>query len=647
MSERLDDAEVATALADLDRRISALGLDIWIGAEPTFTDRFSSAPEWLSQALGADKEARARRLVARLAAEAPGAALLRTPGRRYPGEAEPRFSYGLLARRDGTPVWAGPPDPLRGGAPADPQALERLDACLSAELGSAGGGAAPATALVTDGGAVYLALDVPASDADGYERLLRLAAHAANTAGIAGLILRGAAPPPDPALAWSTLTPDPGVIEVNQAPWPSVYDLWGANRPLYRAAAEEGLTPLRLHYNGLVDDSGGGGQLSIGGPTPEASPFRVQPQLLPRLVRYLNRHPSLSYWFAPHYLGACSQAPRPDEGVADLFDELGLALEQLAERPGADPAFVWRSLSPFLRDVSGDSHRSELNIEKLWSLWPRPDAIDGVVEFRAFRMGPTPEHLAALAALIRALVAMLMVRPYEAPLVRWGERLHDRFALPYFLLQDLDEVLAELADSGLGLDPILTDRLRADPGREIGQVNLGSTVLTLSSALEFWPQVGDTLSQPADSRLVDASTARLQVLLCGGSAESLAGWRLTINGFLVPLHVEGGPGEPAALIGVRYRRFPAGPLGLHPGIEPVLPIRLRLDHVDGRRCELDYHEWRPDGGPYPDLPGDLDEAARRRAERLVTRLGEVGAPDPAGEPRAAALSDYGFDLRRT
>lgn len=638
--------EITTALADLDARISALGLAIWIGAEPTFTDRFSSAPEWLGEALGADKEARARRLAARLAAEAPALALLRTQGRRYPGEAEPRFSYGLLSRRDGTPVWNGPPDPLRGGGRADSAALARLSACLDTELASAETSAAPTTALVADGEAIFAALELPAVDSESYQRLLQLAARAANAAGIAGLVLRGAPPRPDPRLAWSTLTPDPGVVEVNQAPASSLVELWAANQALYRAAAEVGLAPLRLHYNGQVDDSGGGGQLSIGGATPDESPFRVEPRLLPRLVRYLNRHPSLSYWFAPHYLGACSQAPRPDEGVADLFSELGLALDQLADRPAPDPGFVSRSLSPFLRDLTGNSHRSELNIEKLWSPWPRPDGIDGVVEFRAFRMPPTPAHLAALAALVRALVAMLMVRPYEEPLVRWGERLHDRFALPFFLRQDLDVVLAELAESGLGLDPVLTGLLCADPGREIGQVDLGGTALTVSSALEFWPQVGDTLNQPADSRLVDASTARLQILLSGASADALAGWRLAINGFLAPLRVEAGPGGPAALIGVRYRRFPAGPLGLHPGIEPLLPIRLRLRHADGRQVEVDYHEWRPDGGPYPDLPSDLDEAARRRAERLVTRLGEPGVPAATREPRPGAVSDYGFDLRR-
>jgi len=646
MSESLDDPEIATALADLDARISALGLTIWIGAEPTFTDRFSSAPEWLGQSLGADKEARARRLAARLAAEAPGTALLRTLGRRYPGEAEPRFSYGLLVRRDGAPVWEGPPDPLLGGGPADSAALERLSACLGAELASAETSAAPTTSLVTDGQAVFAALELPAADAGGYQRLLRIAARAANAAGIAGLILRGAAPRPDPRLAWSTLTPDPGVIEVNQAPWPSAGELWAANRRLYRAAAEEGLAPLRLHYNGLVDDSGGGGQLSIGGPTPEASPFRVQPQLLPRLVRYLNRHPSLSYWFAPHYLGAYSQAPRPDEGVADLFEELGLALEQLADRPAADPAFVWRSLRPFLRDVSGNSHRSELNIEKLWCPWPRPDGIDGVVEFRALRMAPTPEHLAALGALLRGLIAMLMVRPYDEPLIRWGERLHDRFALPDLLLQDLDAVLADLGDSGLGLAPALADLLRADPGRQIAELDLGGERLTLSSALEFWPQVGESQGQPADTRLVDASTARLQVVLSGASAAALAGWELVVNDVLVPLRQVAGTREPRALIGIRYRRFPAGPLGLHPALEPSLPLRLRLRHRDGRLLEAGYHEWRPEGGPYPDLPSGPEEAARRRAERVLVRRGP-GLPEaPHREPPAGSLSGYCIDLRR-
>jgi uncharacterized protein (DUF2126 family) len=168
----------------------------------------------------------------------------------------------------------------------------------------------------------------------------------------------------DERLCWTTVTPDPGVIEINQAPAASALELLEANRALFASATNADLAPYRLHYNGELDDSGGGGQLSIGGPSPEESPFVAEPHLLPRLVRYLNHHPALSYWFAPVYVGAFSQAPRPDEGICDLFRELEVTLERIATQPAPDPEFLWRSLNSFLRDVSGNAHRSELNIEK-------------------------------------------------------------------------------------------------------------------------------------------------------------------------------------------------------------------------------------------------------------------------------------------
>jgi uncharacterized protein (DUF2126 family) len=702
-----DDSTTAVSLElhEHDARLSALGLDVWIGAEPTFTDRFSAAPEWYGRALGEGKEARARRLVGHLAAEVPGCALLRTLGRQYRGEDDLRWSYGLLSRRDGEVLWWGPKDPLAGGEAGDVGAVDRYVVALEEGLATAGwrgfsfpgsvpqemrillriDGAEPDSrpetderlsrpsvhgslavaespvdtlsvegqylfivSLIEDGGAHFVSLELPAArDVDSFLALLGLIQGAAVAAELSGLILRGFPPAVDARLCWSTVTPDPGVIEVNQAPAASVCELLAENRRLFLAASNDDLSSFRLHYNGQVDDSGGGGQLSIGGPHPDASPFCVTPQLLPRLIRYLNHHPALSFWFSPSYVGAFSQAPRPDEGIADLFEELGVTLEQLAARPAPSVEFLWRSLSPFLCDISGNTHRSELNIEKLWSHSPRPDGIGGVVEFRAFRMAPTPEMLSALAALIRSVIARLMTRPFDEPLVCWGETLHDRFALPFFLEQDLDAVLEDLDTCGFGLGPATAELLRSDSSRGIARWPCTDGCrMSLSAALEFWPQVGDTLNQPADSRLVDASTARLEIRIEGGPAAILANWSLAVGGYALPMRMEEDRDGPVRVFGIRYRRF-TWLHALHPGIEPRLPIPIQLYNADtGELLEVEYYEWRPDGGAYPGLPQDLDEARRRREERVVRRSTQPSAPPLMCDPPVSCLTEHCFDFRR-
>lgn len=692
------------ALREHDSRIEAAGFEIWIGAEPTFTDRFSSAPEWNGIALGAEKEKRARRLTARLAASRPGGILLRTLGRQYPGESQRRWSYGLLCRRDGNPIWTGPADPLSGGGPANDETFVRFLAHLIDSMAAAGwrgfrfpgkqageqrilfrtDGAAPRPSLrddtrvlrpslhapdqeradlvdslsregfylliltlVEEDGQHFASIELPyVRESQELLQLLDLIGAGANRAGLKGLIVRGYPPVADERLCWTTVTPDPGVIEINQAPAASALELLEANRALFASATNADLAPYRLHYNGELDDSGGGGQLSIGGPSPEESPFVAEPHLLPRLVRYLNHHPALSYWFAPVYVGAFSQAPRPDEGICDLFRELEVTLERIATQPAPDPEFLWRSLNPFLRDVSGNAHRSELNIEKFWSPAPRPDGIAGVVEFRAFRMARTPESLAALAALVRSVIAMLMAQPFDQPLVYWADQLHDRFSLPFCIEQDLDSVLGDLEDTGFGLAPAITDLLRYDSGREITSMRCGEHCLRLVSALEFWPQVGDTVNQPSDSRIVDASTGRLEIRIQGSGVEHLEDWELAVNGYSVPMRLERGEDGPVRLVGIRYRRF-SNAHALHPDVEPALPIRFQLyNRNSGRLMEASYFEWRPDGGAYEGLPADLGEAERRRNERFVCRHRHTTSPPPTRNPTPYALTEYCFDLRR-
>jgi uncharacterized protein (DUF2126 family) len=693
--------ELEESVARIDRIIAEAGMAVWIGAEPTFTDRRSEAPEWLNEALGADKERRARQLLELLRERQPGAVVLRTVGRQYAGEPRPRWGYGLYARRDGQPVWRGPPDDLGGAAPAVAP-LAALHAALIAALCARGWIAAnagdfgdgtlrlvfrvdgqPSVALAA--GDVRLGRpsihDAPIPDTGAQDELaalgdqlvvlgmaqnqasvelpafasvpqfldfLSLLADAATSAGVSHLTLRGFPPPVDASVALMTLTPDPAVLEVNQAPAADIRSFLDHNRQLFALATEVGLAPFRLHYNGTVTDSGGGGQLTIGGPTPAASPFFVTPQLLPRLVRYLLRHPSLSYWFATSYIGGSSQSPRPDEGLGDALEELALALEQLARIEAPAPDLLWGTLRHFLADCSGNPHRAELNIEKLYNPYLPGRGRLGLAEFRAFRMAASAERLAAVALLVRALCAMLAKSDVVPELTRWGSALHDRFALPSQLRGDLRQVLDDLARAGLALGPSIEAELLADPDRHMGTLELASCRLEVERAFEFWPLVGDVASQESvSSRLVDSSSARIEVRLSStrGALEA-QDCDVLVNGYRLPLVPVRTPDFDGYAFGVRYRSFvPA--IGLHPSIASCSCLVLDLiDRRSGERARGSAYAWRPDGGAYPGLPTSAEDAALRRAERfVVTPLAEhestTGRTPPSG-----ALTPFCFDLRR-
>jgi uncharacterized protein (DUF2126 family) len=693
------------AVAEHDEAIAATGVVIWIGAEPTFTDRASTDPAWLVDALGADKEDRARRLLADLRDRLVQAALhphfaglvhdagaralesstrglvLRSVGRRYPGEERPRWSYGLYCLRDGAPLWGRARDPLEGIAAAvRPDAPRRVRDALVEALRSAARTVVPfdiaadsplrwRLAYRVDGGEVpddpaaepppagvyVLALGVdevegcvrielPAlPDVPAFVALLQDLAAALSAAGEVTLVVGGQPPPVNASAAWTTATPDPGVLEINMAPAPNVSTFLKWLRELYAAAGRHDLAPYRIWYNGDVADSGGGGHITLGGPSPEQSPFFVHPHLLPSLIAYLNHHPSLSYLFAVDSLGSSSQSPRPDEGVRESFDELGLALALLARLPAPSPEQLWGSLAPFLADRLGNVHRAEVNVEKLWNPYLPGRGKWGVVELRALRMPPTPERAAALAALFRALAAMLARWAQIPSLIDWGPVLHDRFALPFFLQRDLECVLADLDAAGLGLPGPLADALADDDHRVIGEAAIDDARVTIKRAIEFWPLVGDPSQQEArTARLIDSSTMRLEIVVRGAALER---WRLAVGDVLAPLPEERDASGPALVLGVRLRAFVPTP-GLHPTLGKQLPIEL-LFHREGDEegWLITLHDWSPNGVSYEGLPEDLDEAARRRAERfVVTRVPLAGRTFRFAT--ADALTPHALDVRR-
>jgi len=657
-----------------DARLEALDLVVWVGSEPTFTDRHAQSPEWLSMALGGDKEVVAGRLIAGLCRTWPGGVVLRSEGRHYPGEEQPRWNIGHLRRRDGLSLWDGPPDPIQGRPDPGTVVLPSLDgwaAALATHLVQAGFRPGPSDVNVcephlravaveqADGTTSVFALDIAQLDGQSTARItlpplatvavfldaLQAVAKAARDCGLPALVLAGCTPPVDASVELITATPDPAVIEFNTAPSVDAADFLRRSREIYAAAAAQGLAPYRLHFNGAVADSGGGGQITLGGPSPLASPFLRVPELLPRLVRFFNRHPSLSYNYSHDFVGSSGQSARADERGADACNELSLGLHLLAQQPDPQPELLWRSLDPFLCDAVGNSHRAEINIEKLWNPNLGSRGLQGLVEFRALRMQQTPERATALACLLRAIVAMLATGRDELPLIDWDGELHERFALPYYLEQDLLEVLAALQAAGLGLGPALRGVLLREEFRRWGQVSLPGCTLEIRRALEFWPLVGDATSphQGGTSRLVDSSTARVELRL--RQDPKCPGWQVLAAGQRLPMRAECDAQGELAVYGLRHRCF-APHLGLHPTLGSQAPLRLRLRHPDQAHDHgVTLHEWRPDGAAYEGLPEDLDAARRRRAERITVEAMARGADAPAMGESPLRPGAYAMDLR--
>lgn len=667
------DSSFRAALEAHDAAVAARGLAIWIGGEPTFTDRRSTEPTWNGAALGADKRERGGRAAAALLARHPGALLLCTAGKQYPGEDRPRWSYGVYARRDGAALWRGPADPLAGGAPGDLDDARRLRDALAARLSGAcldRDGAQPfrvvcgafepddealarppldsvavpehgprdelaerAIALYTvgvDRGAVRLDLPAIAEVAE-LAAILDHIAGAADDAGVTGLALGGFPPPVDHTIWWTTVTPDPGVLEINGAPEAAVAAYYDQLAAIHEIARDVGLEPEKLYFNGDLAESGGGGHITFGGPSAEASPFFRQPMLLARLLAYANRHPALSYLFAPDCVGSSSQSPRPDEVARESFEELAVAVDVFRRVPDPSPADVWSALAPFLADRFGNAHRIEINVEKLWNPFLPLRGRLGVVEMRAMRMQRNPERGAAVAALVRAVLAHLATSEPDLAFVDWGAQLHDRFALPHFQCADLDEVLADLEGAGLGLGGPIASALRDVSDLDCGRLELGDGArLTVRWAREFWPIVGDGSHPEHTSRLMDASCARLELTVTGADAEP----PLAVAGRSVPWARDGD----TLIRAVRFRRFTPS-FGLHPHVAPLDPLVIE---VAGHTAAI--HGWSPDGAAYDGHPRDRAEAARRRAARFVTSRAAAPGPRPPAPP--ASLTRFTVDTRR-
>lgn len=540
--------------------------------------------------------------------------------------------------------------PERGRAPAIRRQAQGQgpadDAAAAGDLGAGGAGAsALRTALCVEPREGALCVFLPPQREA--ERFLELVAAVEDAAAALDLAVRleGYGPPPDPRLRHCAVTPDPGVLEVNLPP-AATFDEYVATLELAADAANHaGLTTERYQLDGREVGPGGGHHLTLGGPTPLESPFLRRPALLARLLRYLQRHPALSYAFTGQFVGPTSQAPRIDEGRLEALDELELALAQL-ERPQETPPpwLVDRVLRNLLVDVAGNTHRTELSIDKLFDPGG-PAGRQGLVELRAFEMPPHERMAAAQMLLVRGLVAALADGPVAAaldgaPLVRWGRRLHDQFLLPHFLWADLEDVLDDLRRAGLPFDdawyrPFVDVRFPA-----LGRLEADGVALELRPALEPWPVLGEEATGATVSRYVDSSLERLQVRVEGLVDERHV---VCVNGQVLPLHPTGRAGERVA--GVRFRAWQP-PHCLHPTLGIHHPLRFDLVDTWAARSlgSCTYHVWHPEGRAFDEPPLTAFEAAARRAQRFTT---EGHAPWPV-VPRPARAGDttpWTLDLR--
>ena len=454
------------------------------------------------------------------------------------------------------------------------------------------------------------------------------------------VVLEGYLPPSDPGLQHFSVTPDPGVIEVNIHPSTSWAEHVARTETLYEEARQVGLASEKFMLDGRHVGTGGGNHVVMGGSSAEESPFLRRPDLLKSLLGFFHNHPSLSFLFSGLFIGPTSQHPRIDEARDDAVAELETAFAQVTRDAPPPPWMTDRIFRNILVDMAGNTHRTEFCIDKMYDPGG-PGGRRGLVEFRAFEMPPHARMSAAQTLLMRAAVAAFWERPYERRLIRWGTRLHDRFLLPQPCLEDFRDALEQLGGFGFQLDPEWFTPHAAFRFPKIGDITVRDMGVELRHALEPWHVLGEESTPEGMVRYVDSSAERVQLRVSNWVEERFV---LACNGIAVPLSRTERVGDYVA--GVRFKAWNP-PHGLHPTVKAQAPLVIDVfDTWSGRALGgMTHHVAHPGGLNYDTFPVNANEAEARRRSRFLP-MGHT--PGTMPEPRSTVSRDHPMtlDLRR-
>jgi len=512
-------------------------------------------------------------------------------------------------------------------------------------------GPLPTTAMVSEIRDGLLHVFLPPTDSA--EHFVDLVARLEAAAARVGtpLIVEGYGPPPDPRIKMLTITPDPGVIEVNVTPTASFAEQKAQLETLYCEARQARLTTETFDVDGTHGGTGGGNHITLGGPTPADSPLLRRPDVLVSMLTYWQRHPSLSYLFSGRFIGTTSQAPRVDEGRAEALYELEIAFAEIARLSAGvgepQPWIADRALRHLLTDITGNTHRAEFCIDKLYS----PDHARGrlgLLELRGFEMPPHYQMAMVQSLLVRSLVAWFWDEPLQAPLIRHGANLHGRYLLPYFVIKDIAEVAADLREHGIEFETSWLDPFTEFRFPRIGTAVYDGIEIELRGAIEPWNVLGEEATAGGTARYVDSSVERIQVRLVGADRDRHV---VTVNGDPIPLMATDTADVQVG--GVRYRAWQP-PSALHPTITVDGPLRFELiDTATGTsRGGCTYHVSHPGGRAYDTPPVNAVEAESRRGRRFEATGFTPGRIDLSDlrEKQARQAIDAGapgiLDLRR-
>lgn len=427
------------------------------------------------------------------------------------------------------------------------------------------------------------------------------------------VILEGYEPPSEGKLNKLFVTPDPGVIEVNVHPSKSWKELCDTTLSLYEQAKLSRLGTEKFMIDGRHTGTGGGNHITIGGFKAEDSPLLRKPKLLQSIITYWQHHPSLSYLFSGPFIGPTSQAPRVDEARDDVLYELEIAFGQVPSDENPPFWLADRLFRNLLIDVTGNTHRAELCIDKLYSPYGSAGR-QGILEFRGFDMPPHAQMSLTQNLLIRALIARFWKTPYEKRLVHWGTELHDRFMLEHYVRNDMNEIITELQDCGYNFERSWFDAFIEFRFPVLGKAQFDDINLELRWAIEPWHVLGEEITSQGTARYVDSSVERVQVKVNGWNSER---YILACNETRIPLRATGIKGQYVA--GVRYKAW-APPSALHPTIGVDTP--LVFDIIDTWNNKsiggFTYHVAHPGGRSYDNLPVNSNAAESRRHTRFFS-----------------------------